>query len=311
VPPANYVHPEFGYLCPTSRLRRDFRVAVVSIVLGGIIGAIVVTLRAGYDRSDSAMMVARVEHPAETAPATAPEAVQGATDVGNPKHEAIKPEAIKPEAVRTERMRIDAVKADVAEPVTDGAKTERSKTERAKTERANTDGTKTDGSKIDGAKTQSVKADSVKTDGTKADATKSTCEDNTWSYLDGTCVAGKPRRVKVRAATDNPAIGAAPLGRTVSTSVAAPAPAAAIAPQSSAAAATPSNAATPAETSQPSAAAVAKKPQKVVRSQSRASDRSVRDERANYSSARGYAGYANAPGPYRQGPNQGYFGWYW
>ena len=313
MPPANYVHPEFGYLCPTSRLRRDFRVAVVSIVLGGIIGAIVVTLRAGHDRSDSAMMVARVEHPAETAPATTPEAVQGATDVGNPKHDVVKPEGIKPEAVRTERIRIDAVKADVAEPVTDGAKTERSKTERAKTDGTKTDGTKTDGSKIDGAKTHSVKTDTVKTDGAKADATKSTCEDNTWSYLDGTCVAGKPRRVKVRAATDSPAIGAAPLGRTVSTSVAAPAPAAANAPQSSvSAAATPSNAATPAETSQPSAAAATKKPQKVVRSQSRASDRSVRDERANYSSARGYAGYANAPGPYRQGPpNQGYFGWYW
>jgi hypothetical protein len=50
VPPANYVHPEFGYLCPTSRLRRDFRVAVVAIVLGGIIGAMVVTLRADHDR---------------------------------------------------------------------------------------------------------------------------------------------------------------------------------------------------------------------------------------------------------------------
>jgi hypothetical protein len=50
VPPANYVHPEFGYLCPTSRLRRDLRMAIVAIVLGGIIGATVVTLRADHDR---------------------------------------------------------------------------------------------------------------------------------------------------------------------------------------------------------------------------------------------------------------------
>ena len=289
MPPANYVHPEFGYLCPTSRLRRDFRVAVVSIALGGIIGAAVVTLRAGHDRdADSALMVAHVAHPAES---VAADAAPGATDTG-----IAKPDAVKLEAIKTDRIKIDAVKADAAEPVTDGAKT---------------GGAKTDSTKTDGAKTDSVKAD-----GTKADAAKPTCQDNTWAYLDGTCVASKPRRVKVRAATDSPAIGAAPLGRTVSTSVAAPAPAAANAPQISPSSAAPSNVtpsnATPSAETSPPAAAATKKPQKVVRSQSRASDRSVRDERANYSNARGYAGYANAPGAYRQGPpNQGLYGWFW
>jgi hypothetical protein len=224
VPPANYVHPEFGYLCPTSRLRRDLRMAIVAIVLGGIIGATVVTLRADHDRH-----------------------------------------------AETERIRIDAVKADAAEHVTDSAKT----------------------------------------GGAKGDTAKPPCEDNTWADLDGNCATSKPRRVKVRAATDSPAIGAAPLGRTVSTGVATPAPAATnapAAPQSSPPSAAPSNATASPAASQPSVAAT-KKPQKVARSQSRTgNDRSVRDERAN---GRGYAGYANAPGGYHQGANQGFFGWFW
>jgi len=211
-------------------------VAVVAIVLGGIIGAIVVTLRANHDRD-----------------------------------------------AETERIRIDAVKADAAEHVTDGAKS-------------------------GGAKSDSAKSDSAKTGGAKADAAKPPCED---ADLDGNCATSKPRRAKVRAATDSPAIGAAPLGRTVSTGVATSAPAATnapAAPQSSPPSAAPSNATASPAASQPSAAAT-KKAQKVARSQSRTgNDRSVRDERAN---GRGYAGYANAPGGYHQGANQGFFGWFW
>jgi hypothetical protein len=243
VPPANYVHPEFGYLCPTSRLRRDFRVAVVAIVLGGIIGAVVVTLRANHDRD-----------------------------------------------AETERIRIDAVKADAAEHVTDGARS---------------GGAKSDSAKSDSAKSDSAKSDSAKTGGAKADAAKPPCED---ADLDSNCATSKPRRVKVRAATDSPAIGAAPLGRTVSTGVATSAPTATnapAAPQSSPPSAAPSNATASPATSQPSAAAT-KKAQKVARRTS--NDRSVRDERAN---GRGYAGYANAPGGYHQGANQGFFGWFW
>jgi hypothetical protein len=248
VPPANYVHPEFGYLCPTSRLRRDFRVAVVAIVLGGIIGAMVVTLRANHDRD-----------------------------------------------AETERIRIDAVKADAAERVTDGAKSGGAKSASAKS----------DSAKSDSAKSDSAKSDSAKTGGAKADAAKPPCED---ADLDGNCATSKPRRAKVRAATDSPAIGAAPLGRTVSTGVATSAPAATnapAAPQSSPPSAAPSNATASPATSQPSAAAT-KKAQKVARRTS--NDRSVRDERAN---GRGYAGYANAPGGYHQGANQGFFGWFW
>jgi hypothetical protein len=289
VPPANYVHPEFGYLCPTSRLRRDFRVAVVSIALGGIIGAGIVAFRMAHDRDTvSSLMVAHVAHPAEAGAPASAEAVPEPAEAGNAKLEAIK----------TDRTRIGAVKPDTAEPVTDGAKTETAKTERVKNDNTKADSTKADG----------TKAESGKTDGAKSDAAKQVCQDNTWAYLDGTCVASKPRRVKVRAATDSPAIGAAPIGRTVSTSVAAPAPAAVSTPQSLATSAPPSNATAPStassETSQPSVA-TSKRPQKTARSHSRTgNDRSVREPR-------GYAGYATPPGAYRQGANQGFFGWFW
>ena len=36
MPSARYVHPEFGYFCPTPRFRRGLRVALACMVLGGI-----------------------------------------------------------------------------------------------------------------------------------------------------------------------------------------------------------------------------------------------------------------------------------
>ena len=46
--PTYYVHPEFGYFCPGPRARRELRVAVVSILFGMVIGAAIVTVRAGH-----------------------------------------------------------------------------------------------------------------------------------------------------------------------------------------------------------------------------------------------------------------------
>jgi hypothetical protein len=48
VSPAYDVHPEFGYLCLAPRVRRELRVALVSLVLGMMIGAAIVTIRAGH-----------------------------------------------------------------------------------------------------------------------------------------------------------------------------------------------------------------------------------------------------------------------
>lgn len=41
------IHPEFGYLRPGRRVRRELRVAAVSMLLGMVIGAAIVTIRAG------------------------------------------------------------------------------------------------------------------------------------------------------------------------------------------------------------------------------------------------------------------------
>jgi hypothetical protein len=65
MPSARYVHPEFGYLCPTPRLRRNMRVAIACMVLGAIGVAM---LRAGPDfgsahspASGSAAMMTRID----------------------------------------------------------------------------------------------------------------------------------------------------------------------------------------------------------------------------------------------------------
>jgi hypothetical protein len=49
-----YVHPEFGFFCPTPRLRRELRIAFVCIIFGAIGGALgVVALSAAYRNGDS------------------------------------------------------------------------------------------------------------------------------------------------------------------------------------------------------------------------------------------------------------------
>jgi hypothetical protein len=48
VPLAYDVHPEFGYLCLAPRVRRELRVALVSLLFGMMIGAAIVTIRASH-----------------------------------------------------------------------------------------------------------------------------------------------------------------------------------------------------------------------------------------------------------------------
>ena len=48
MPPAYDIHPEFGYFCLAPRVRRELRVAVVSILFGMMIGAAIVTIGAGH-----------------------------------------------------------------------------------------------------------------------------------------------------------------------------------------------------------------------------------------------------------------------
>ena len=48
MPPAYYVHPEFGYFCLGPAARRELRIAVASILFGMVIGAAIVTGGAGH-----------------------------------------------------------------------------------------------------------------------------------------------------------------------------------------------------------------------------------------------------------------------
>ena len=49
-----YVHPEFGFFCPTPRLRRELRIAFVSVLFGAFGGALgVVALNVGHRNVDS------------------------------------------------------------------------------------------------------------------------------------------------------------------------------------------------------------------------------------------------------------------
>jgi len=260
VPSAHYVHPEFGYLCPTPRLRRELRVAIVSILLGTVIGAGLVA----FGRDHNTDVVFTMTH------------------VGTSSDEPMS--------------------ASVADAMAVGVEIGANRTDLTAVEANTTDGKRTDPRKTETLKTETSKTDASKTGTSKADASKTACEDSTWTYLDGSCIPGKPRRVKVRAATDRPAIAAAPLGRSAAAPLdaAAPPPAAAAALEAAPAqaseaspAATPS-ATPPAATSQPAVAAH-KKPQRTARSHRRNdSEGSARDD----SRGRGYVVYDYGRGAY-------------
>ena len=225
---ARYLHPEFGYLAPTSRWRRDLKVAVVSIFFGAIAGASgLAVLMADRDlKTDGAATTARVEVP-ET------QSVSEPSPTAQPAAQA---------------SRASLPSTEAAPTPTDGANAAR----------LDTDG----------------KANAAKPDASGAAASKAACDDSTWAYLDGKCVAQDKPRKRLRAANDAPAIGSAPVGR--STPPSAPAASSSDDPQGSASPpgavqANPADAAAPTEPPAPSAAP-AKKPQKTARSHSRRRD---------------------------------------
>lgn len=179
-----------------------------------------------------------------------------------------------------------------------------------------TDGANTARPETDG------KSNAANPDASGAPGVKAACEDSTWSYLDGKCVPqNKPRKLRLRAANESPAIGRAPVGRST-----APATSAASgsddpqgsAPPSGAAQATPAEAAAPAEPPA-SSAAPPKKPQKTVRSHNRRRDRGIEvpsawgEVREDEWRPRGYAVYPNeryGRGGYGyEGSRDGFWSW--
>jgi hypothetical protein len=82
-----YAHPEFGYFCPTPRLRRELRIAFVSILFGAIGGAAaVVALVASHRNADPATVASVVT--ANTAKAVPPSNGE-ATPTGAPSHNGL------------------------------------------------------------------------------------------------------------------------------------------------------------------------------------------------------------------------------
>jgi hypothetical protein len=144
--PSAHLHPEFGYFCPSSRVRRMFWAALALAVFGLIAGAGSIRPLIGHDPDGDDQLM-----PVQAKPAADAEPV-------------MRSEAATRLYLRPQRAGASAGRADAA--------------------------------KLDAAKA---------------------CEEMTWAYLDGKCVAGKTRKPRiVRVPTHRPAIALVPLGRHVS-----------------------------------------------------------------------------------------------
>jgi hypothetical protein len=104
MPSAYRVHPEFGYFCLTPQRRRELLVAVVSILLGAMIGGSIATLRAANRSPDGASTALHVDFSnSERVPIAAAEATPAAPNDADTKVEA--KESIKPFPIRRVRVR--------------------------------------------------------------------------------------------------------------------------------------------------------------------------------------------------------------
>ena len=68
MPASHYIHPEFGFFCPTPRFRRRLRVALACLVVAGIGAAVMGT--ADRPKLTAAVTRANEASIAETTPAT-------------------------------------------------------------------------------------------------------------------------------------------------------------------------------------------------------------------------------------------------
>jgi hypothetical protein len=170
-----YLHPEFGYFCPSPGLRRAVRIALVSAVIGVVAGA-----------SGAALISDRAPHLDHEAMTARTEAL-GTGQESDVSQSTV----IKADASPAVLAQPDAMKPDTANPV-------------AKSDRV----------KPDAAKVESATSNAGKREAVKAAVADTSCEANTWAYLDGRCGAGNVRKMRiVRAATaagrNNPATAVA------------------------------------------------------------------------------------------------------
>jgi hypothetical protein len=253
-----YLHPEFGYFCPSPGLRRAVRVALAFTVIGALAGAGgVAALIADHDLDGVALTVR-----ADREPGAAQSSVVTASVVKAP---VVKAPVVKAEASQIASAEQDTFKsAGKSDAFKSAAKPDSVKPESS-----------TVASKVDAAKT-----DAAKTDGAiKTDLAATSCEGNTWAYLDGKCGSGQVRKMRiVRAApaisrTSPAAAGVVATVAPVAGATAGRKGATSNSSQANSAQA-PLSVAMAARTPEPSqqAVAAARKPQKTASSQSRRRD---------------------------------------
>jgi hypothetical protein len=96
------VHPEFGYLCLAPRVRRELRVAVVSILAGMAIGAAIMAIHTGQAaETDAVSSTAQLKSSAPEPAAAVPAASPRIKDADKAKAR----EAIEPYPMRMVRVR--------------------------------------------------------------------------------------------------------------------------------------------------------------------------------------------------------------
>ena|SRR5436190_8314312 len=278
---APYLHPEFGYFCPTPGLRRVVKVALAFTVIGALAGAGgMAALIADHDSNiDGVAMTAHADmHGVAQQPGTSAPAMVKA-EAPPTRADAVKP------ATKTERIKLDIGKSDVAksEAKSDAAKSE-----------TGTGSARSEATKVDIAAVEAVKAakvDASKTGAAKVDAAATSCEGN--ASLEGTCGSGQVRKmriVRVPTANRSSAGASAPVAAVAGT---------AAGRDASSMPAQGANAVT-ARTQEPAqqAVAAAKKPQKVAGQTSR------RDQAASHLPPP----RPEAVSPLASGPFGGFFG---
>jgi hypothetical protein len=114
VPLAYDVHPDFGYFCLGPRVRRELRIALVSMLFGMAIGAAIVTMRA--DQASDTDRVSSNAHLKSSNIDTPPPGVTGPNlQFKNADHAKAEPvEAIKPFPMRRMRVRPSRAASPIA-----------------------------------------------------------------------------------------------------------------------------------------------------------------------------------------------------
>src|SRR3979490_2608844 len=144
-----YLHPEFGYFCPSLGFRRAARIALVSAVIGVIAGATGVAALVSDHAPplDSGAIFSRRE----------------ALSTGKVPDVSRSP-VVEADASPTAHPQPDTIKSDTAKSV------------------VNSDRVKSDAAKVETATSDPGKLEALETE-----VAATSCEANTWAYLDGRC----------------------------------------------------------------------------------------------------------------------------